>query len=35
MTPERFRAQLVKLSPKRRKKRWRDNRALMNYLAKL
>jgi integrase/recombinase XerD len=35
MTRERFRTQLVKLSPQRRKKRWRDNRALMNYLAEL
>jgi integrase/recombinase XerD len=35
MTPERFRKQLVKLSPQRRKKRWRDNTALMKFLAEL
>jgi len=35
MTPERFRKQLVKLSPQRRKKRWRDNAALMTFLAEL
>jgi len=35
LTPERFRKQLVKLSPQRRKKRWRDNAALMNFLAGL
>jgi len=35
MTPERFRKQLVKLSPQRRKRRWRDNPALMKFLAEL
>ncbi len=35
LTPERFRAQLDKLSPRRGKKRWRDNPALMNFLAEL
>jgi integrase len=35
MTPERFRKQLVKLSPQRRKRRWRDNAALMKFLAEL
>jgi integrase/recombinase XerD len=35
MTPERFRNQLVKLSPQCRKKRWRDDSALMNFLAGL
>jgi len=36
MTPERFRKQLVKLSPQRRKKRrWRDDTALMKFLAEL
>jgi len=36
MTPERFRKQLVKLSPERRKKRhWRDDPALMKFLAEL
>jgi integrase/recombinase XerD len=36
MTPERFRKQLVKLSPQRRKKRrWRDDPALMKFLAEL
>jgi integrase/recombinase XerD len=34
-TPERFRKQLVKLSPQRRKRRWRDNPALIKFLAKL
>ncbi len=32
LTPERFRAQLNKLSPKRGKKRWRDDAALMKFL---
>jgi len=32
MTPERFRAPLNKLSPKRGKKRWRDDAALMKFL---
>jgi site-specific recombinase XerD len=35
MTPERFRKQLLKLSPQRRKRRWRDNAALMKLLAEL
>ena len=35
MTPERFRKQLVKLSPQRRKRRWSDNPALMRFLAEL
>jgi len=35
MTPERFRKQLVELSPQRRKRRWRDNPALMKFLAEL
>jgi integrase/recombinase XerD len=34
-TPERFRKQLVKLSPKRSTKRWRDNAALMKFLSEL
>lgn len=32
LTPERFRSQLNKLSPKRGKKRWRDDAALMKFL---
>lgn len=35
LTPERFRNQLVKLSPQRRKKRWRDDPALMRFLSTL
>ena len=35
LTPERFRKQLVRLSPQRRKKRWRDDPALMKFLAEL
>ena len=35
LTPERFRAQLDKLSPKRAKNRWRDNAALMRFLDNL
>ena len=35
LTPERFRTQLDKLSPKRAKKRWRDNAALMKFLDNL
>jgi integrase/recombinase XerD len=36
MTPERFRKQLIKLSPQQRKKRrWRDDPALMKFLAEL
>jgi integrase len=31
-TPERFRAQLNKLSPRKGKKRWRDDAALMKFL---
>jgi integrase/recombinase XerD len=35
LTPERFRSQLDKLSPRRGKRRWRDNPALMRFLADL
>jgi integrase/recombinase XerD len=35
LTPERFRAQLNKLSPQRGKKRWRDDAALMKFLDSL
>jgi len=36
LTPERFRGQLVLLSPQRTKKRrWRDNAKLMRFLAEL
>lgn len=35
LTPERFRAQLDKLSPHRGKKRWRDDPVLMRFLAGL
>jgi integrase/recombinase XerD len=35
MTPERFRYQLAKLSPRRRKRRWRDNPNLMKFLVEL
>jgi integrase/recombinase XerD len=35
LTPERFRSQLDKLSPRRGKKRWRDNPGLMKFLAEL
>jgi integrase/recombinase XerD len=35
MTPERFRKHLMKLSPQRRKKHWRDNETLMKFLAEL
>jgi site-specific recombinase XerD len=35
MTPERFRRQLTKLSPKRNRRRWRDNGALMKFLSEL
>jgi len=35
LTPERFRNQLVKLSPQRRKKRWRDDAVLMKFLDQL
>jgi integrase/recombinase XerD len=36
MTPERFRKQLVELSPqRRRKRRWRDDAVLMRFLSQL
>jgi hypothetical protein len=35
MTPERFRSELNKLSPTRGKKRWREDKALMSFLASL
>jgi integrase/recombinase XerD len=35
LTPERFRAQLNTLSPKRGRKHWRDDPALMRFLAEL
>lgn len=35
LTPERFRAQLNKLSPHRGKKHWRDDAALMDFLSTL
>jgi|ERR1700683_1119054 len=35
LTPERFRAQLDKLSPRRGKRHWRDNPALMRFLTEL
>ena len=35
LTPERFRTQLDKLSPKRGKKKWRDDAALMKFLDSL
>ncbi|KAA6461896.1 hypothetical protein DYQ86_09620 [Acidobacteria bacterium AB60] len=35
LTPERFRTQLDKLSPKRSKKKWRDDVALMRFLDTL
>ena len=35
LTPERFRTELVKLSPQGGKKRWRDDPALMKFLAEL
>ncbi len=35
VTPERFRQQLDKLSPRRGKRHWRDNPALMRFLAEL
>ena len=34
-TPERFRAQLIQLSPRRGKRRWRDDSELMRFLAQL
>ena len=35
LTPDRFRTQLLKLSPKRGKKRWRDDPELMRFLSQL
>ena len=35
LTPERCRTQLDKLSPMRERRRWRDDMALMKFLAKL
>ena len=35
LTPERFRAQLIKLSPRSSKKRWRDDSELMRFLSQL
>ena len=35
LTPERFRAQLDRLSPRRGKRHWRDNPALMRFLSEL
>jgi integrase/recombinase XerD len=35
LTPERFRAQLIQLSPRRGRKRWRDDPALMQFLSHL
>lgn len=35
LSPERFRAQLDKLSPRRGKKRWRDDKRLMRFLVQL
>jgi integrase/recombinase XerD len=35
LSPERFRTQLDKLSPQRGKRRWRDNPALIKFLAEL
>jgi integrase len=35
LTPERFRTQLVKLSPQRCRKRWRDNPELMKFVSQL
>jgi integrase/recombinase XerD len=35
LTPERFRAQLNKLSPGQGKRHWRDDSALMDFLSKL
>jgi integrase/recombinase XerD len=35
LTPDRFRPQLLKLSPKRGKKRWRDDPELMRFLSQL
>ena len=35
LTPERFRAQLIQLSPRRGRKRWRDDQELMKFLSHL
>lgn len=35
LTPERFRAQLIKLSSRRSRKRWRDDPELMKFLSQL
>jgi integrase/recombinase XerD len=35
LTPERFRAQLNKLSPHQGKRHWRDDIALMHFLSTL
>jgi hypothetical protein len=35
MTPERFRKQLVQLSPDQKAGRWRENRRLMEFLSAL
>jgi site-specific recombinase XerD len=35
LTPERFRAQLIKLSPRHGKRRWRNDPALMDFLSQL
>jgi integrase/recombinase XerD len=35
LTPERFRKELNKLSPCRKKGHWRDNKVLMEFLAAL
>jgi integrase/recombinase XerD len=35
LAPERFRAQLNKLSPQRGKRKWRDNPSLIKFLAEL
>jgi len=35
LTPERFRKELVKLSPQRNRRHWRDDPQLMEFLAAL
>jgi hypothetical protein len=35
LTPERFKKELQKLSPKRGRKRWRDEPELMRFLSSL
>jgi integrase/recombinase XerD len=35
LSPERFRKELLKLSPQKSRKHWRDDTALMNFLASL